>query len=103
MVFSAIRTITAILLLGCATTAIGAEPKIQYKCHFELIGGQKVVHHIVSTAKNAQGVQGQMNGRPIYAKDGVTKKYIYQVFECVGVKQKFSSVDAQALDAVTPS
>lgn len=83
--------------------AMAADKTIEYKCHMELVGGDQVVNYISSPLANARLLQGQMQGKTIFGKDGVSRKYIYQVFECVKAKQSFGSVDAQTLDKKTLS
>ena len=90
-------------MTGHSNMALAANPKIEYKCFFELIGGDKEVHYVVSIAPNASAVKGQMQGKSVFAKNGVTKKFIYKVLECVKSGEKFTLADAQAADAKTLS
>ncbi|MFT4927970.1 MAG: hypothetical protein ACI8WB_004085 [Phenylobacterium sp.] len=80
-----------------------ADTKVEYKCHFELVGGQQVIHFLNSRENYAKQLQQKMTGKTIFAKDGVTKRYIYRVFECVKSQESFRSVKAQDLDAQTLS
>jgi hypothetical protein len=79
------------------------DKRTDYKCHFELAKGVQVVGHVMSKKNYVRQLQQELAGKAIFAKDGVTKRQIFQVFECVEGNKTFKSSEAQALDAVTLS
>ena len=98
----------AVLALGGPGTTQAADDRVperstEYKCHFEMVGGEQLVNYLMSKDKYAAQLQQEMAGKSIYAKNGVTRRYIYKVFECVRADQPFKSDAARALDEQTLS
>ena len=94
--------ITVVATVWLATTPIlssAAEHRaVEYKCHFAMAGGKNLVQRVASKAKNATAVMREMAGKAIFAKDGVTKKSIHKVVECVKASDSFKGLASQELD-----
>lgn len=75
----------------------------EFKCHFELAGGQSIVQRVVSKAKHGNSVATEMRRKPIFAKDGTTKLSVAKVVECVPAKADFTGVESRQLDEKTLS
>jgi hypothetical protein len=92
-----------LVLLSGVAHGTNKQTKLEYKCHFELTGGQELVHYVVSQAKKTTSVAAKMRGKLIFAKDGKTKLRVNKVIECVSAKGTFKALKSQQLDVVTLS
>lgn len=99
------RILLVLLSLSCFD-AVAANDRVkarssQYKCHLLLKDGTQVVNYLMAKDNFATGLTHQLAGKYIYAKDGVSKRTIEKVHQCVAADEQFVELEARLLDEQT--
>lgn len=79
------------LIAGIAFSsgALAQEDKRQHlKCHLQLEDESRIVHHFVHTEKESKEFIDTLTERSVFMADGVTKRKIIAVYECVDIKDR---------------
>ena len=103
-----IKMKTRILLVMAVTLAFSVAAfaqkvtRIQLKCYIQLEDKAKIIHHFVSSNKDTVQFIAQLTGRTVFMADGVTKKKILAVYECVDSQNGFKNKAAVKLEKITP-
>ncbi len=97
------RLILALIFTMMSFSGISAEndktsPKLDIKCHVELVGGGETISLWRIPQSQRKTLEQQMLGYKIYSHDSVEKREIYKVHQCVASKDSFSSAAANRLD-----
>jgi len=75
--------------------------KVDVKCHVELVGGGETVAFWNISEKRLQGFHNKLRGKKVLTTLSSDKKTIYQAFECVPLKESFTSFKAKNIDEKT--
>ncbi len=95
-------TAIALALAAAQSPAATNELRVEYKCHFVLVGGQQVVRYITGNTDKLNQFKRTVPAT-LFAKDGRTQLAVEQIKECVKATDKFNAYEARELDKKTLS
>lgn len=98
-------TLTALLVLSFIIEANPSEPKgndkVDAKCFVELLGGGETITFWNISSNKLSGLSKSVVGRKVMVANSKQKVEIFKSFECVLLKDDFTSSNAKIVDSVT--
>jgi|GEM_PF-1051318 len=96
--------LAALIMLSCgleAKSPAKQDKKVDAKCYVELIGGGEMITFWNIPSKKLSGLSKSIVGHQVMKPKTKQKAKIYKAYECVLLKNEFSTSKAKIVDAKT--